>query len=175
MYYLPNIITFLRILIALALPFIADNLFLPLYLFTGMTDFLDGWLARKMNWTTPLGAWLDSVADHIFFASVAVKVIEIFKVPLFILKGALLILLIRCLSYVIGYFRFHQFTSLHTYLNKLTGGLLFISPIILFFLPIHLLGSLLLFVATLSAFEELLIVLTFPKIDRNVPTFFKRK
>lgn len=47
MYYLPNIITFLRILVALALPFIADNLFLPLYLFIGMTDFWTGGWQEK--------------------------------------------------------------------------------------------------------------------------------
>jgi len=32
----------------------------------GLTDFLDGWLARRAQWTTRLGALIDPIADRIF-------------------------------------------------------------------------------------------------------------
>ena len=125
MKFIPNIITCLRILASLLILFVPNKWFFPLYFFAGLTDMLDGWLARKMSWTSPFGTFLDSLADLLFFLVVIAKVVLTITLPAFLLWGALTVALIRCISYVIGYFRFHQFTSLHTYLNKLTGLLLF--------------------------------------------------
>lgn len=86
-----------------------------------------------------------------------------------------MIVLIHCITYLIGYFRFHQFASLHTYLNKLTGLLLFLSPIVLLIIPITPFGIILLVCGSLSAIEELLIVTTTEKLDQNVPTILNKK
>lgn len=136
---------------------------------------LDGWLARKMNWTSPFGTFLDSLADLLFFLVVIAKVVLTITLPAFLLWGALTVALIRCISYVIGYFRFHQFTSLHTYLNKLTGLLLFLSPIVLLIVAIKPFGVILLTCALLSSVEELIIVSTTQTLDKNVATFFQKK
>lgn len=175
MHYIPNVITIFRICASLLIPFAPNELFFPLYFFAGFTDILDGWLARKMNWTSHFGTLLDSLADLIFFIVVVLKIIFTIKLPAFLLWGALIIVLIRCFTYLIGYFRFRQFASLHTYLNKLTGLLLFLSPILLLVLPINPFGILLLICGSLSALEELLIVATAEKLDKNIPTFFHKK
>ena len=175
MNYIPNIITIFRILASLLIPFADDSLFFPLYFFAGLTDILDGWLARKMNWTSAFGTLLDSIADLIFFIVVVVKIILTIKLPAFVLWGALVVVIIRCTTYLIGFFRFRQFASLHTYLNKLTGLLLFLSPVILLILPINPFGIVLLLCGILSSIEELLIVSTTQKLDKNCAAFFNKK
>jgi len=42
------------------------NIFITLLLFGALTDFLDGYLARKYNYQSALGAKLDPLADKIF-------------------------------------------------------------------------------------------------------------
>lgn len=175
MNYIPNIITIFRILASLLIPFAADSLFFPLYFFAGLTDILDGWLARKMNWTSAFGILLDSIADLIFFIVVVVKIILTIKLPAFVLWGTLVVVIIRCTTYLIGFFRFQQFASLHTDLNKLTGLLLFLAPVILLILPINPFGIVLLLCGILSSIEELLIVSTTQKLDKNCTTFFNKK
>ncbi|WP_313886564.1 CDP-alcohol phosphatidyltransferase family protein [Enterococcus hulanensis] len=128
-----------------------------------------------MNWTSRFGALLDSLADLLFFIVVVLKIILTIKLPAFLLWGALVIVLIRCITYLIGYFRFHQFASLHTYLNKLTGLLLFLSPIVLLIIPITPFGIILLVCGSLSAIEELFIVTTTERLDQNVPTILNKK
>lgn len=175
MKYIPNILTIFRIWASLLIVMVSDKYFFPLYFFAGITDILDGWIARKMNWTSRFGTLLDSLADLLFFIVVVLKIILTIKLPAFLLWGALVIVLIRCITYLIGYFRFHQFASLHTYLNKLTGLLLFLSPIVLLIIPITPFGIILLVCGSLSAIEELLIVTTTERLDQNVPTILNKK
>lgn len=175
MKYIPNILTIFRILASLLIVMVSDKYFFPLYFFAGVTDILDGWIARKMNWTSRFGTLLDSLADLLFFIVVVLKIILTIKLPAFLLWGALVIVLIRCITYLIGCFRFHQFASLHTYLNKLTGLLLFLSPIVLLIIPITPFGIILLVCESLSAIEEFLIVSTTERLDQNVPTILNKK
>ena len=42
--------------------------FLVIYTFAGLTDVLDGWLARKTGRASEFGARLDSVADLLFYS-----------------------------------------------------------------------------------------------------------
>ena len=76
---LPNILTISRIAI---LPVImvlligepdwgevAVWLAFALYALACITDFLDGWLARKLNQKTDLGTFLDPISDKIFIAA----------------------------------------------------------------------------------------------------------
>jgi cardiolipin synthase len=79
---LPNILTFFRIAI---LPVIIGLFFIPeawaawsalgLYAVASITDFLDGYLARKMKTESALGQFLDPISDKIFIASILVVLI----------------------------------------------------------------------------------------------------
>ena len=44
--------------------------------FGSVTDWLDGWLARRMNRQSAFGAFLDPVADKLFVAAALVLVVE---------------------------------------------------------------------------------------------------
>ena len=82
MKHLPNILTALRILI---LPVIIGLFFIPeawaawtalaLYIVASVTDFLDGHLARKMDIVSPLGTFLDPIADKIFIGALLIVLV----------------------------------------------------------------------------------------------------
>lgn len=67
---LPNAITVLRGLsvVPLAVLLALDDYrsALVIAIVAGLSDLLDGWLAKRYGWTTALGAWLDPIADKLF-------------------------------------------------------------------------------------------------------------
>ena len=65
-----DIITMLRIAGAMLLVFLRPLSagFLSVYTITGLTDVLDGWIARRTKAASDFGAKLDSIADLLFFA-----------------------------------------------------------------------------------------------------------
>jgi cardiolipin synthase len=67
---IPNLLSFLRIaLVPVFLWLLLEELFLAaitVLAVAGLTDFLDGYLARKLNQTTKLGKMLDPVADRLY-------------------------------------------------------------------------------------------------------------
>ncbi len=72
--YLPNVITVLRLFLVPVIVWmiVADELLAAfvVFLFAGLTDAVDGFLARRFNWQTELGAYLDPVADKALLMSV---------------------------------------------------------------------------------------------------------
>ena len=80
---LPTYLTLLRIAL---IPLLAIVFYLPweysrvactaVFLFAGLTDWLDGYLARKLNLETAFGAFLDPVADKLMVAFVLVLVVQ---------------------------------------------------------------------------------------------------
>jgi|GEM_PF-540115 len=69
----PNTLTVIRILVAITVPFYVINGSLEVRLIAGiictvavLTDWLDGWYARKYNAVTNIGKILDPIADKVF-------------------------------------------------------------------------------------------------------------
>ncbi len=79
---LPNLLTFSRILM---IPVFVGIHYLPvpwnhqvaalIFLMAAFTDWLDGYLARRMRLASPLGAFLDPVADKLIVATALVLVV----------------------------------------------------------------------------------------------------
>ncbi|MDO4516502.1 MAG: CDP-alcohol phosphatidyltransferase family protein [Bacillota bacterium] len=132
---IPNGITLLRMLGTLCLLFLRPltPLFFGLYTLTGLTDALDGWLARKLGTAGGFGARLDSAADLTFYLVVLMKLFPILWETLpsgiWYAVGAILVLRLSC--YFVAAVKFRTFASLHTYLNKLTGAAVFLLPYLL--------------------------------------------
>ena len=159
--WLPNSITSLRILGAIVLLFLTplSTAFYIVYTFAGLSDALDGWLARRTNTTSELGKKLDSVADLLFYAVMLVRLLPVLlerlPIEIWILIGV--ILLVRLCAYITAAIKYHRFASLHTYLNKVTGGGVFLVPYILL-LPIDVfLCGVVCVIGLLASVEELLI------------------
>jgi len=88
----PNILTLLRI--ALIPAFIvayywthpwSHMLATGLFILAALTDWLDGYLARKLEQTSPFGAFLDPVADKLMVAAALVMLVADPKVHLHVL------------------------------------------------------------------------------------------
>lgn len=64
---LPNAISLSRLFLAALFPVVHQHdLRLLILAVAGLTDFLDGWLARRRHQFSPLGAIIDPLADRIF-------------------------------------------------------------------------------------------------------------
>lgn len=130
-----NFITMLRIIGTIGLLFAGpmSPLFLGIYTFTGLTDMLDGWIARRTGTASEFGARLDSAADLLFYAVMLVKLLPMLWIllPNTVWYAVAAILAVRIGSYLTAAIKYHCFASLHTYLNKLTGIAVFLLPYML--------------------------------------------
>ena len=77
MWTVPNLLSALRlagvpVFLWLVLGPEEDGWALALLMFSGITDFLDGWLARKLNQQSVVGQILDPVADRLYILAVVV-------------------------------------------------------------------------------------------------------
>ena len=161
MKHLPNLITVSRIVSALALlPIHAfSQAFFVIYTYCGVSDMLDGAFARRLHCSDETGARLDSIADIVFYAVAAFKICPALCRALTPLIWCIIaaVALIRIISYVAAAIKYRRFALLHTYMNKLTGFLVFTVPYIIFqpfAKPVCLIISA---VAVLAAVEELMI------------------
>ena len=127
-----NGVTMLRIIGTVGLLFLSPmtSLFLAVYTFTGITDALDGFIARRTGTASDLGAKLDSIADLLFYGVLMIKLIPVLWaiLPWGEWCAAAFILSVRIASYLTAAKKYHCFASLHTYLNKLTGLAVFLLP-----------------------------------------------
>lgn len=172
---IPNFITLVRIFCGLILLFIkpATLVFFAIYLLGGLSDILDGFLARKMNIATKLGAALDSIADFVFIAVLMIVFIPLIAWPSWLIIWIITIVIVRFFSLVTGLIKYGALAFLHTYTNKLTGLALFAFPFFYYFLGLSITGVLLCSVATISAIEELFINLSSATLNRNITSILK--
>ena len=128
-------VTSVRIIASLLLLFLPlrSARFIAVYTITGLTDALDGWLARKTGTASDFGARLDSVADRLFYGIVLFRLIPVLwqLLPVEIWYVVAAALLVRLAAYITAAVKYHQFASLHTWLNKLTGAAIFLLPYVL--------------------------------------------
>lgn len=173
-----DIITSFRIIgtltLAILQPFSAA--FFSVYIFTGITDILDGWIARKTHTASDFGARLDSIADLLFYAVILLKIIpSLWSVlPKGIWYTAAVVLIIRISAYIVAAFKYRLFASLHTYLNKLTGMLVFFIPFLL--ITRYAVGYCLAvcIVAAVASLEELVIHLVKQNYNADTKSIFKK-
>ena len=66
---IPNALTVLRLALAAWFPFSPQEARLAIVLAAGLSDFRDGYIARRFHAETPLGALLDGIADKGFVLS----------------------------------------------------------------------------------------------------------
>lgn len=171
---IPNCISFSRIIFSVILIFVKplSISFYAVYIICGVSDIMDGIIARKTGTTSMFGAKLDSVADmvmDIVLLFVFYKIVNFeFKVIIWIF----LIAFIRLASMIAAVKKYKTFASIHTYGNKTTGILLFGFPILLFYIEINSLIYFICAVASISAIEELIIQLTSSELQINKKSIF---
>jgi CDP-diacylglycerol---glycerol-3-phosphate 3-phosphatidyltransferase len=95
---IPNILTLLRILL---IPVFVFFYYLPqawapmtaavIFGIAALTDWFDGYLARKLDQSSPFGAFLDPVADKLMVAVALVVLVETFSEPWITIPAAVII------------------------------------------------------------------------------------
>lgn len=158
--HLANAITGLRIICAAALLF-APSLsawFCALYLTAGVSDMIDGTVARKTQSAGAFGAKLDTVADLAFAAACMVRLLPILEMPTWLWIALGCIAAVKTASIVAGFVRYRRFAAVHTVLNKVTGFLLFLFPLTLSAVDLRYSAGALCVVAAVAAVQECYLV-----------------
>ena len=79
--HIPNILSLSRIPFSIAMPFLVSKggkyaiAFLVCYGFAGITDALDGMVARRFHWESKIGSKIDSIGDGVFIVCVVISAI----------------------------------------------------------------------------------------------------
>lgn len=82
---LPNFITIARLLLTpVAISFVADESWrfaFAVFVIAGVSDAIDGWLAKTFSWQSDLGAVLDPIADKALIVSIYVALAIVGALP----------------------------------------------------------------------------------------------
>ncbi|OOZ38511.1 CDP-diacylglycerol--glycerol-3-phosphate 3-phosphatidyltransferase [Solemya pervernicosa gill symbiont] len=95
---IPNLLTLLRIalipvfVVVFYLPYSWSNEVTTLiFALAGLTDWLDGYLARRLKQESPFGAFLDPVADKLIVAAALVLLVQAHPTPLLAIPALIII------------------------------------------------------------------------------------
>ena len=97
------------------------------YVICGISDMIDGWLARKLQAESKTGSVLDGIADLLFVACCAIQLLPILSIPSWQWIWAGIIVVIKIVNQIIALIYIKRFCFPHTIANKLTGFLLFLT------------------------------------------------
>jgi CDP-diacylglycerol--glycerol-3-phosphate 3-phosphatidyltransferase len=171
---IPDFITISRIILSLTLIYIKPLTltFYTVYIICALTDAADGFIARKTGTESRFGAKLDSLADMIMAFVLLAVIYSIVILTSEIIIWIILIIIIRLASMTAAMIKYKTFASIHTYGNKIAGTFLFTFPIWLPFIHTTTLIYTTCFLATISAIEEFIIMITSKELQLNKKSIF---
>ena len=151
-----DIITGIRIVCSIALLFFPafSPAFYTLYVVAGVSDMIDGTVARKTGTVSDFGSKLDTAADFVLVAVCLIKMIPVLDIPIWLVIWIIVIALIKVINILSGYVLRKEFAAVHTVMNKLTGIALFLLPLTLSIIDLKYSGILVCTLATFAAVQE---------------------
>ena len=154
--HIANIITGSRIVFSLPLLFmpLSSAWFYVFYLLCGLSDMMDGTVARKTNSASEFGARLDTVSDFVFMIVALIKFVPYLHIPTWLWIWIGVIAMMKLGNAAWGFVRTKKLISPHTVLNKVTGLLLFLLPMTIIFVDITYTLTIVCTVATIAAIHE---------------------
>ncbi len=159
---LANIITLSRLVGTFALLFtnVLSARFFLIYIWCGVSDVLDGYVARTLKTTSTLGSKLDSISDLSFYTVMMIMIFRHLRkyLPHYVWILIYLAVGVRALCYVAVGLHKGCFESRHTVFNKITSFMMFFLPFVVesrFLTPYSLM---ILLVAFVSNFEEIIYI-----------------
>ena len=162
-----NIITGSRIVLSLPLFFVplSSAWFYALYLLCGLSDMIDGTVARRTNSASEFGARLDTVSDFVFMIVALIKFMPHLHIPVWLWIWIGVIAMMKLGNVVLGFVCTKKFVSPHTVLNKITGLLLFLLPTTISFVDLTYTLPIVCTVATVAAIHEVYFTYSEKKYD----------
>ena len=151
-----NILTGIRIVCSIVLLFcpVFSPAFYTLYVTAGLSDMLDGAVARKTGTVSEFGSKFDTAADFVLVAVCLIKLIPVIHVPTWLIIWIVVIAAIKAINLISGYVIRKELVVLHTVMNKVTGILLFVLPLTLTFIDLKYSGAFVSAAATFAAIQE---------------------
>lgn len=151
-----NAITGGRIICSLALlPTTAFSFpFYTLYILAGLSDAIDGTVARKTGTAGEFGEKFDTVADFIFVAACLIKLLPLIEAPIWMYLWVAGVAFIKIANVFINYVRLKKLVSVHSVINKIAGAALFAFPLCFNLIDTTLFAAALCVVATAASLHE---------------------
>ncbi len=132
---IPNVLSLIRIAIIspflyfyLCIPGYGENIALIIFMFSGLTDLLDGYIARKYNLITKIGTVLDPLADKLMLISVLTGFVIKNRIDFWLLASMVCKELLMILGTFILYNEKDEIISANV-LGKITTVLFYIAGI----------------------------------------------
>ena len=151
-----NIITGFRIAASLVLLFcpVFSLPFFALYLTAGISDMVDGVVARRTNTASEFGARLDTAADFVFVVVCLIRLLPLMDIPTWLYVWIGGIALIKSINVVSGIVMQKRLVTVHTVMNRVTGALLFALPLTVPLVELRITALFVCAVATFAAVQE---------------------
>ena len=155
--HIANIITGSRIVFSLPLLFIplSSGWFYTLYLLCGLSDMVDGTVARRTNSASEFGARLDTISDFVFMTVALIKFVPYLHIPVWLWIWIGIIAMMKLGNAAWGFILTKKLISPHTLLNKITGLLLFLLPVTISFVDLTYTLPIVCTLATVAAIHEI--------------------
>lgn len=154
--HIASIITSCRILFSMGIlcfPAFSPE-FYTMYFLCGLSDMIDGTIARKTNAVSEFGSKLDTVADFVFVVVCSIKLLPLVHIPTWLWIWIGVIAVIKTANIAWGFVHMKRFLSVHTVLNKITGFALFLLPLTLTFIEPTYTVLVVCCLATVAAIQE---------------------
>jgi CDP-diacylglycerol--glycerol-3-phosphate 3-phosphatidyltransferase len=151
-----NTITFFRIAVSIVLLFcpVFSPAFYVFYIVAGVSDMLDGFVARKTDTVSKLGARLDTMADFVFVVVCLIKLLPVLHIPAWLYAWIGIIALIKVVNIISGLAVQKKLVAVHSVMNKATGVLLFLLPLTIPAVPLRDSAIVICAAATFAAIQE---------------------
>ena len=151
-----NLITGLRIVFSVVLLFcpVFSPAFYALYIAAGVTDMIDGAVARKTGTVSGFGAKPDTTADFVLVVVCLIKLLPILRIPAWLYGWIGIIALIKVANIISGFAAQKKLVTVHSVMNKATGVLLFMLPLTVPAVSLKYSAIVVCEVATFAAIQE---------------------
>ena len=181
---IPNLLSLSRLVLmpAMLIPSFLINddhqarmIFLGMFILIGVTDKLDGTIARYLNQTSHLGAKLDTMADMVFYPLIALwlyrfspQVVEGWWYLVYVLMALFFI------KMVLGKQKFGEIPVFHTIGGKTFAASLYFFMIIAILYPdlASKVFPVLCVIGYINQIEEMYIFITRDSVDENIRSVF---
>ena len=128
--------------------------FYVFYIAAGLSDMLDGFVARKTDTVSKLGAKLDTIADFVLVVVCLIKLLPVLSIPAWLYAWIGIIALIKLVNVISGFAVQKRFAAVHSVMNKATGALLFLMPLTIPAVGLKYSAIIVCAVATFAAIQE---------------------
>lgn len=151
-----NVITGCRIVVSLMMLLFSaySPWFNICYLLAGVTDMVDGTIARKLGTCSEFGERFDTVADFVFVVVAAFKLLPVINIGPVIWLWIGIIAVIKVINIVIGFVQHKKIVAVHSWANRITGLLLFVLPFSIYVIDIKYFAAVVCLLATFAAVQE---------------------